>query len=56
MEINDDDISALRDWFAGLAMQGTLANPDMTNLTYRSVSKSAYAMADAMLEERDNVN
>ena len=39
----------LRDHFAGLAMQGVLANPQMLG----DVAKAAYEMADAMLAERE---
>lgn len=53
---------ALRDWFAGQALAGTLANPDISASAARcmvstdefrsDVAKSAYQMADAMLEAR----
>ena len=45
----------LRDWFAGQALQGILANnrrPLMGETIYAPTTK-AYLMADAMLEERD---
>ena len=41
---------ALRDHFAGLAMQGVLAMDD--DIDYKYISSVAYIMADAMLEER----
>ena len=40
----------LRDWFAGLAMQGILANPQFN--VHRDVSIDAYYMADVMIEAR----
>jgi hypothetical protein len=49
----------MRDWFAGLAMQGILANEAMIDGIKDNVSKwitaHAYQLADAMMEERDNV-
>lgn len=41
----------LRDYFAGLAMQGALASP-LFNTSNKTAAKLAYEMADAMLEER----
>jgi hypothetical protein len=49
-KIRNDDIAALRDHFAGLAMQGVLAMDD--DIDYKYISSVAYIMADAMLEER----
>ena len=47
----------LRDWFAGLAMQGILANEAMIDGINDNVSKwitaHAYQLADAMMKERD---
>ena len=40
----------LRDWYAGLAMQGLLSNGESEE-TY--VSEEAYKYADAMMKERD---
>lgn len=37
----------LRDWFAGMAMQGFVACPST------EVAEWSYKMADAMLKERD---
>ena len=42
---------ALRDHFAGLAMQGVLAMDD--DIDYKYISSVAYYMADAMLKERE---
>lgn len=54
---------SLRDWFAGHALAGTLANPDISASAARckvstadfrvEVAKSAYAIADAMLAVRE---
>ncbi len=41
----------LRDWLAGIAMQAFLKKTDFSD---RQVAKSAYKMADAMIEQRDN--
>lgn len=44
----------LRDWFAGQALQGFLANPNATqDWIAKFAASSAYAMADAMLVERN---
>jgi hypothetical protein len=42
---------SLRDYFAGLAIKDILPKADLDNLA--EASKTAYAMADAMLIERD---
>lgn len=44
----------LRDWFAGLAMQGRLANSDRFEGSAEREAKEAYEFADAMLKEREN--
>ena len=43
---------SLRDWFAGLAMQGMLADSRFEGLLDKT-SEIAYDFADAMLKERD---
>jgi len=40
----------LRDWFAGLAMQGMLANPNFG--ANKETVDHAYYMADAMMKAR----
>ena len=42
----------LRDYFAGLAMQALIWNPDVDLETKEDVAEVAYSYADAMLEER----
>lgn len=42
----------LRDWFAGQALEGLWASPDYC-MTPERTAKQVYAMADAMLAERD---
>ena len=42
----------LRDWFAGMAMQGLLADRSWQAMTTDQVAGVAYCMADAMLKER----
>lgn len=51
---------SLRDWFAGMALQGTLANSDATYALVpgtegfaAAISKAAYALSDAMLAVRE---
>jgi hypothetical protein len=44
----------LRDWFAGLAMNGILANSDRFGGSAGRDAKEAYEFADAMLKEREN--
>lgn len=48
----------LRDWFAGLAMQGMLANPKLQEQILKAgqswIEESAWAVADAMLKERES--
>lgn len=41
----------LRQWYAGLAMQGMLANPEpcVSNCTYEVLANSAWLAADAMI-------
>ena len=41
----------LRDWFAGLAMQGMLADPQVA--VHRDVAIDAYYMADEMMKARE---
>lgn len=49
---------SLRDWFAGQALAGLLANPEIDNIDENasledSLANAAYITADAMLKERD---
>lgn len=44
---------SLRDHFAGLAMQGLLANQDARLMTSTEYARIAYEHADAMLTERE---
>lgn len=47
---------SLRDWFAGMALQGILSNPGIidikTSQHSQALAVEAYDMADAMLKER----
>lgn len=52
-KIRNDDIAALRDHFAGLAMQGLLAADKRRQLDEKGVCLIAYSQADAMLKERE---
>lgn len=42
----------LRDWFAGLAMQGLLADSSIHG-THAEIASNAYGFADAMLKARE---
>jgi hypothetical protein len=50
---------SVRDWFAGMALQGWLASYDPSSIhpasseTANSLALSSYAMADAMLAARE---
>ena len=48
----DSNGMSLRDHFAGLALQGLLANSDALNGLYSTFAEAAYKYADAMLRER----
>ena len=41
---------SLRDWFAGMAMQGYCSNPDWQS-SYEGIADSAVKQADALIEE-----
>ena len=47
---------SLRDWFAGMAMNGALSDPDIDvkGLDDEGFAKLSYSMADAMLQARSN--
>lgn len=42
----------LRDWFAGLAMQGICTSQMGLDWTNQTIAKEAYLLADAMLKAR----
>lgn len=47
------DGMTLRDWFAGMALQGVLSNSDaFAKMKDQQVAECAYAAADAMLKVR----
>lgn len=50
--VHDNGMS-LRDYFAGMALQGHLSNPAHPSYDIQSLAEECYAMADAMLSERD---
>lgn len=43
----------LRDWFAGMAMQGICANPENDGMNTGDAVLRAYQAADAMIDQRD---
>ncbi len=53
---NDRLGMSLRDWFAGLAMQGMYANARYDDVTYEKVANIAYQQAQHMMFERDQAS
>jgi hypothetical protein len=43
----------LRDWFAGMALQGRLANAAFDTVPKEAWAREAYRYADAMITERE---
>lgn len=53
------DGMSLRDWFAGQALAGWMADPNSIPSAHdnaKAISESVYKMADAMLAERGKSN
>ncbi len=48
-----DSGMSLRDYFAGMFMQGLVSVSDI-DMTKAQIARSAYKMADSMLAERNN--
>jgi hypothetical protein len=46
----------LRDWFAGLAMQGMYANQTFDYREVEEIAETAYMQADAMLDVRKEIS
>jgi hypothetical protein len=42
----------IRDWFAGMALQGMNAMPSWDKGTTKEIAREAYSIADAMLAAR----
>ena len=42
----------LRDWFAGMALQGICAHQDTLGFSVDGIVKKSYQMADAMIRAR----
>jgi hypothetical protein len=49
-----EDGMDLRDYFAAKAMQGIIDNSIESGVTLEFIAESAYRMADAMIEARDD--
>ena len=47
-----DSGMSLRDWFAGMALAGFCANPEVHG-TAKDLALPAYVQADAMIKERE---
>jgi hypothetical protein len=45
----------LRDWFAGMALQGMVANSSIDAIKPQEYASDAYLYADAMIMERNKV-
>jgi hypothetical protein len=43
---------SLRDWFAGMALQGLVSNPDVSLSILSLVARHSLDIADAMIEAR----
>jgi hypothetical protein len=43
----------LRDWFAGQALAGAMASPNLVVTEYSQIARELFEMADAMLAERE---
>jgi hypothetical protein len=50
----DETGMTLRDYFAGLAMQGLLTAETVGGYSNSHIAEIAYSIADAMLKEREN--
>jgi len=52
---DENDGMTLRDWFAGMAISGDVANSESPWLSenFPALADRAYRIADAMLERRD---
>jgi hypothetical protein len=48
----DGNEISLRDWFAGMALQGIASNPSFDCITPPEYASDAYSFADAMLAAR----
>lgn len=48
-----DSGMTLRDWFAGQALSGLLADDSYGTTTWAAFAEAAYAVADAMIEKRN---
>lgn len=64
-EARNEDFFSLRDHFAGLAMQASLASPELMEVVsetsikdgsvFDAIAKASYKAADAMLKQREYV-
>lgn len=52
-EPNKQDGMTLRDWFAGLALQGICASGPGSQWSNEMLAQEAYRLADAMLAQRE---
>jgi hypothetical protein len=43
---------SLRDWFAGMALQGQISRGDLVDYYPDTIAKQCYEMADAIMEAR----
>ena len=47
---------SLRDWFAGMALQGIMAAPKRISVDCIDIAIDAYKLADAMIKEKEKTN
>lgn len=55
-DVNPDGNQAgmrLRDWFAGMALQGMMANPECNAMAGEDIARNCYRIAEEMLSVRD---
>lgn len=43
---------SLRDWFAGMALQGMMANPECNAMAGQDVARNCYRIAEEMIAAR----
>jgi hypothetical protein len=44
---------SIRDWFAGMALQGLIRHPDAVGEAEDTIAAWAYAAADSMIQQRE---
>ena len=52
-EVRLAQCASLRDWFAGMVLQGMMTNPNNDGHETHELAAAAFSFADAMLAERE---